>query len=33
VVQDWDSVIADSEAVLAGFAATLYSTISAHRRG
>jgi hypothetical protein len=29
VVHDWDSVIADSEAVLAGFAAALFSTISA----
>ncbi len=28
VVHDWDSVIADSEAVLAGFAAALYSTVS-----
>jgi hypothetical protein len=30
VVHDWDSVTADSEAVLAGFAAALYSTISAN---
>ncbi|HVB41464.1 MAG TPA: hypothetical protein VNF47_02000 [Streptosporangiaceae bacterium] len=29
VVHDWDSVIADSEAVLAGFAAALYSAVSA----
>jgi hypothetical protein len=29
VVHDWDSVIADSEAVLVGFAAALYSTVSA----
>lgn len=29
VVHDWDSMIADSEAVLAGFAAALYSTVSA----
>ena len=29
VVHDWDSVTADSEAVLAGFAAALYSTVSA----
>jgi hypothetical protein len=28
VVHDWDSVIADSEAVLVGFAAALYSTAS-----
>src|SRR6266851_2506178 len=28
VVHDWDSVTADSEAVLAGFAAALYSTVS-----
>jgi hypothetical protein len=28
VVHDWDSVIADSEAVLVGFAAALYSTVS-----
>jgi phosphotransferase family enzyme len=28
VVHDWDSVITDSEAVLAGFAAALYSTVS-----
>jgi hypothetical protein len=27
-VHDWDSVIADSEAVLVGFAAALYSTVS-----
>ena len=27
VVHDWDSVTADSEAVLAGFAAALYSTV------
>ena len=37
VVHDWDSMTADSEAVLAGFAAALYSTVSAgragHRRG
>jgi hypothetical protein len=26
VVHDWDSVVADSEAVLVGFAAALYST-------
>lgn len=31
VVHDWDSVTADSEAVLAGFAAALYSTVSAHQ--
>jgi hypothetical protein len=31
VVHDWDSVTADSEAVLVGFAAALYSTISAER--
>ena len=30
VVHDWDSVAADSEAVLAGFAAALYPTVSAH---
>src|ERR1035437_3095494 len=29
VVHDWDSVCADSEAVLVGFAAALYSTVSA----
>ena len=29
VVHDWDSVTADSEAVLAGFAAALYPTVSA----
>jgi len=29
VVNDWDSVTADSEAVLVGFAAALYSTVSA----
>lgn len=29
VVHDWDSVIADSEAVLVGFAAALYSTLNA----
>jgi Phosphotransferase enzyme family len=29
VVHDWDSVTADSEAVLVGFAAALYSTLSA----
>ena len=29
VVHDWDSVSTDSEAVLAGFAAALYSTVSA----
>ena len=29
VVHDWDSVTADSEAVLVGFAAGLYSTVSA----
>ena len=28
VVHDWDSVTVDSEAVLAGFAAALYSTVS-----
>ena len=28
VVHDWDSVTADSESVLAGFAAALYSTVS-----
>ena len=37
MVHDWDSVTADSEAVLAGFAAALYSTVSVetagHRRG
>jgi Phosphotransferase enzyme family len=31
VVHDWDSVVADSEAVLAGFAAALYSTVSANK--
>ena len=31
MVHDWDSVTADSEAVLAGFAAALYPTVSAHR--
>jgi hypothetical protein len=31
VVHDWDSVIAESEAVLVGFAAALYSTVSADR--
>lgn len=31
VVHDWDSVSADSEAVLAGFAAALYSTVSAEQ--
>jgi Phosphotransferase enzyme family len=30
VVHDWDSVTADSEAVLVGFAAALYSTVSVH---
>ena len=29
VVHDWDSVIAESEAVLAGFAAALYPAVSA----
>lgn len=29
VVHDWDSMVADSEAVLAGFAAALFSTVSA----
>ena len=29
VVHDWDSVVADDEAVLAGFAAALYSTVNA----
>jgi hypothetical protein len=28
VVHDWDSVVADSEAVLVGFAAALFSTVS-----
>jgi hypothetical protein len=28
VVHDWDSVVADSEAVLVGLAAALYSTVS-----
>ena len=32
VVHDWDSMIADSEAVLVGFAAALYSTVSADER-
>jgi hypothetical protein len=31
VVHDWDSVIADSEAVLAGFAAALYSAVDANQ--
>jgi hypothetical protein len=31
VVHDWDSVAADSEAVLAGFAAALFSTVSVDR--
>lgn len=31
VVHDWDSVTADSEAVLVGFAAALYSTVSAEK--
>jgi hypothetical protein len=31
VVHDWDSMIADSEAVLVGFAAALYSTVSADK--
>jgi len=31
VVHDWDSVTADGEAVLVGFAAALYSTISADK--
>lgn len=31
VVHDWDSVTADSEAVLVGFAAALYSTVSPDR--
>lgn len=31
VVHDWDSVIAESEAVLVGFAAALYSTTSADK--
>ena len=31
VVHDWDSVTADSEAVLAGFAAALYSTVSVNQ--
>ena len=30
VVHDWDSMTADSEAVLVGYAAALYSTVSAH---
>jgi len=30
-VHDWDSVTADSEAVLVGFAAALYSTVSADK--
>jgi hypothetical protein len=29
VVHDWDSMTADSEAILVGFAAALYSTVSA----
>src|SRR5262249_31002616 len=29
VVHDWDSMTADSEAVLVGYAAALYSTVSA----
>jgi hypothetical protein len=32
VAHDWDSVTVDSEAVLAGFAAALYSTVSADER-
>ena len=28
VVHDWDSAVAESEAVLVGFAAALYSTVS-----
>ncbi len=31
VVHDWDSMITDSEAVLVGFAAALYSTVSADK--
>jgi hypothetical protein len=31
VVHDWDSVTADSEAVLVGFAAALYSTVNADK--
>lgn len=31
VVHDWDSVVADSEAVLVGFAAALHSTVSADK--
>jgi len=31
VVHDWDSVIVESEAVLVGFAAALYSTVSADK--
>ncbi|HEU5332152.1 MAG TPA: hypothetical protein VFU73_05305 [Actinocrinis sp.] len=31
VVHDWDSVIADSEAVLVGFAAALYSSVDANQ--
>lgn len=31
VVHDWDSVAADSEAVLVGFAAALYSTVDANQ--
>jgi hypothetical protein len=31
VVHDWDSITADGEAVLAGYAAALYSTVSADR--
>ena len=30
VVHDWDSAVADSEAVLVGFAAALYSTVDPH---
>jgi hypothetical protein len=30
VVHDWDSAVAESEDVLVGFAAALYSTVSAH---
>ena len=32
VVHDWDSAVADSEAVLVGFAAALYSTVSPNDR-
>lgn len=32
VVHDWDSVTADSEAILVGFAAALYSTVSVDER-